>query len=311
MKFVCFGAFFFGLLSGCTSRPGTSDKSTFAADTAAFPPQLVDFTSYDKNPVFGGTDTTTWDRHIRERGFILKEDGNYNLWYTGYDNEANGEKHLGYATSTDGFQWTRHRENPIFDSGWVEDMCVVKSDNVYYMFAEGRDDIAHLLTSADRIHWNEHGPLDIRYVNGKPLSKGPYGTPTVWLEDGVWYLFYERDDLGIWLATSTDHKVWTNKRDEPVLHMGPEQVDQFGVAVDQIVKYKGTYYAYYHATEYKDWHEWTSCVARSPDLVHWEKYPKNPILRENKSSPILLIDGEEIRLYSMHPAICVHFPIKK
>ena len=38
-----------------------------------FPVELVDFTSYEKNPVFSGSGTGTWDQSIRERGYILKE----------------------------------------------------------------------------------------------------------------------------------------------------------------------------------------------------------------------------------------------
>jgi predicted GH43/DUF377 family glycosyl hydrolase len=187
-------------------------------------------------------------------------------------------------------------------------MMVLKHEGTYYMFAEGKDDIAHMLTSTDRIHWVEHGPLDIRKKNGLPISSGPYGTPTVWLEDGVWYLFYERGDLGIWLATSNDRKIWTNKQDDPVLQIGPEEYDKYGVAFNQIIKHKGKYYAYYHATEYEDWHEWTSCVAISDDLIHWKKYSENPIQRENKSSPILVHDGAQYRLYTMHDQVVVHFP---
>jgi hypothetical protein len=150
--------------------------------------------------------------------------------------------------------------------------------------------------------------LDIRLVNGTPVSKGAYGTPAVWLENNIWYLFYERDDSAVWLATSKDRKVWTNFQDDPVLKRGPEVYDQYGLAMDQIIKYKGKYYGYYHATEHKDWHEWTSCVAISEDLVHWKKYPGNPIQRENKSSPIVVYDGNQYRLYTMHPAVNVHFP---
>ena len=258
--------------------------------------------------MFTGTGGDTWDQKIRERGYILREDGVYHMWYTGYREEPETDMHLGYATSPDGLHWTRYEGNPIFDSGWVEDMMVLKHEGTYYMFAEGKDDIAHMLTSTDRVHWTEQGPLDIRYVNGSPISKGPYGTPTVWLENGIWHLFYERGDLGIWLATSTDRKIWTNKQDDPVLQMGPETYDKYGVAFNQIVKHNGKYYAYYHATEYKDWHEWTSCVAISDDLIHWKKYPGNPIQRENKSSPILVYDGEQYRLYTMHDQVVVHLP---
>jgi len=68
--------------------------------------------------------------------------------------------------------------------------------------------------------------------------------------------------------------------------MGPEVYDQYGLAMDQIIKYKRKYYGYYHATEYKDWHDWTSCVAISDDLKHWKKYPKNPF--NEKTSPVPL-----------------------
>ena len=121
--------------------------------------------------MFKGTGSDTWDEKIRERGYILFEDSVYHMWYTGYRDQPNAEMHLGYATSADGITWKRYENNPIYDSGWMEDMMVIKDEGTYYMFAEGRDDIAHLLTSTDRIHWTEQGNLDIRYVNGEPLAK--------------------------------------------------------------------------------------------------------------------------------------------
>ena len=58
--------------------------------------------------------------------------------------------------------WTRYKDNPVHSTSWVEDMSVIKHDGIYYMFAEGRGDTAHMLTSLDRINWEEKGPLDIR-----------------------------------------------------------------------------------------------------------------------------------------------------
>ncbi|MDH4089553.1 MAG: glycosylase [Cyclobacteriaceae bacterium] len=309
MKSVNLIALFCVLLTAC-SKPGATSEDAVQGDTANVALEVLDFIPVENNPVFAGTGTDTWDQKIRERGYILVEDGEYHMWYTGFRDAPDQEMHLGYATSPDGLIWTRYPGNPIFDSGWVEDMMVVKEGDNYYMFAEGRGDIAHMLTSMDRIHWKEKGPLDIRNKNGEPISEGPYGTPTVWRENGVWYLFYERGDLGIWLATSSDLKVWTNKQDEPVINIGPETYDKYGVAVNQIIKHKNKYYAYYHATEFEDWHEWTSCVAISDDLVHWVKYDKNPIMRENKSSPILVPDGEHYRLYTMHDEVHAHLPRK-
>ena len=259
-----------------------------------FPPELVDFEPYRGNPVFAGTGKDTWDRTIRERGYILREGGTWHLLYTGYNHNRSDANYcdtmsLGYATSPDGLQWTRHGDT-------------------YYMFAEGLHDIAHMLTSADRVHWRDHGRLDVRQSNGRPIGPGPYGTPTVWVERDRWYLFYERGDRGIWLATSTDRKVWTNVQDDPVIRMGPEAYDKQAVAMNQIIKFGDRYYAYYHACAHQPWRDWSTNVAVSTDLVHWIKYPDNPIVSGNKSSGSLVHDGRQYRLYTAHPDVRVYFP---
>lgn len=275
-----------------------------------FPAELVTFTPYAGNLVFTGTNADTWDQKIRERGYILSENGTYYLWYTGFRDGKDKTKYLGYATSKDGFRWTRYQGNPIHTATWVEDMMVIKDGTTYYMFAEGKDDIAHLLTSTDRVTWQERGPLDVRYVDGQPISKGPYGTPTAWKEGNTWYLFYERRDEAIWLATSKDLKVWTNVQDKPVLAKGPADYDGHAVAMNQVIRYKGRYYAYYHASAFADWHEWSTNVAVSDDLIHWKKYAGNPIIGGNQSSGILVNDGTQYRLYTMHPVVNVFFPAK-
>jgi predicted GH43/DUF377 family glycosyl hydrolase len=278
---------------------------------AKFPPELSHFVAYRGNPVFKA-DKGQWDTRIRERGWIMREDDIYKLWYTGYDGTADGLRMLGYATSKDGIQWTRHPRNPLLKDVWVEDMMVVKNEGKYYMFAEGRNDRAHLLVSGNGLDWTPLGKLDIRLKNGQPIRAGPYGTPTAWLENGVWHLFYERDDLGVWLAKSRDMQVWKNVQDEPVLTPGPADYDRDRIALNQIVKHKGRYYAYYHGSAKAGPKKglWSTALATSTDLIHWEKYPANPLrpVEENKSSGILVPDGSKFRLYTMHPEVNLHLP---
>jgi len=278
-----------------------------------FPPELVDFVPHQKAPVFTAA-AGQWDAKIRERGWILKDGDLWKLWYTGYDGTKDGLRMLGYATSNDGVQWTRHPNNPVYKDHWVEDMMVVKHDGKYWMFAEGKDDLAHLLVSDDGLAWKRIGLLDIRKKDGTPIPPGPYGTPTAWHENGVWFLFYERMDLGVWLATSKDMRVWTHVQDDPVLTPGPSDCDKDLIALNQIFKYKGRYYAYYHGTAKKGPNArlWCTCVASSMDLIHWKKHPDNPLLpiEHNKSSGIIVHDGEKLRLYTMHPAVYLHVPAK-
>lgn len=304
---LCFLSLMF--LYGCQQKSKQTDETKNDASNPPFPEEMVNFTPYEKNPLFSGTSKATdWDENIRERGFIMREDSTYYLWYTGYT-KATGKqmKYLGLATSPDGLQWTRFGGNPIYKEHWIEDMCVMKDNDTYYMFAESKDDIARLFTSQDKINWTDKGPLDIRKKDGTALSKGPFGTPAVWKEHDLWYLFYERNDENIWLATSKDLKIWTNVQDEPVLYAGPEDYDKYAVAFNQIVKHDGYYYAYYHASAFEDWREWTTNVAVSKDLIHWKKYEKNPILRDNKSSSLLVNDGKQYRLYTTHPEVNVYF----
>jgi len=289
------------LICGCSGNGGD-------IASGSFPPELISFSPYEGNPVFAGTASDTWDRMIRERGWILKENDGWHMWYTGYNDDRSDMKYLGYATSPDGYTWTRHPDNPLYTERWVEDMHVMKHEGIYYMVAEGRDDIAHLLVSTDRVHWEDRGDLEIRRTNGRPISPGPYGTPTLWRENDTWYLFYERNDQGVWLATSPDMVVWTNVRDDPVIAMGPESYDRHAVAVNQVLKYKERYYAYYHATAFDPWRDWTTCVAASDDLVHWTKYPGNPIVTGNKSSGIIVPDAGRFILYTMHPDVRVWLP---
>jgi hypothetical protein len=66
-------------------------------DTEKFPDKMVHFVPYKNNPVFTGTNTNTWDKKIRERGYVLFENGIYKMWYTGYNDEKIDTRFLGYA----------------------------------------------------------------------------------------------------------------------------------------------------------------------------------------------------------------------
>ncbi len=114
----------------------------------------------------------------------------------------------------------------------------------------------------------------------------------------------------MWLATSKDMKTWINVQDEPVLVPGPGDYDRKLVALNQIVKRGDRYYAYYHGSAGdRSPALWSTNIATSTDLVNWVKYPGNPLFpaEENKSSGILVSDGERNRLYTMHGRVDVHF----
>lgn len=292
------------------AQPVVLDAPPRAAATD-FPPELVHWTPAPANPIFTDAGEGHWDKQIRERGWILREGNEYRLWYSGYDGTYQGIKQLGYATSPDGIHWTRSPRNPLVTGQWVEDVMVVRHDGGYAMFAEGghEGDNTSLLTSPDGVDWTMQGVVTIRTADGGEKIELPYGTPTVWLEDGVWHLFYERGDLGVWLATTTDllSREFTNVQDEPVLELGPGGYDCTQIALDQIIRAGDVYYAIYHACGKGEPRVWNTSIARSTDLIHWEKYAGNPIV-DVKSSGQLVPDGTGYRLYTMHAEVDLFTP---
>jgi hypothetical protein len=251
-----------------------------------------------------------WDAKIRERGWILREGNQWRMWYTGYNPDIQPlVMKLGLATSHDGIHWKRSTQNPLVDQFWVEDMMIVRHQHRYYMFAEGLNDQTQLLSSPDGVQWTRIGTLDVRLTDGQPIPPGPFGTPSAFCENGVWNLLYERKDLGVWLARSTDMQVWTNVSDQPVLTPGPAEFDSRMLALNQIQKINGRYIAVLHGTgdEQKP-RRWATYTAESSDLLSWTKSnsPLRPV-SENKSSGLLLFDGDRWRFYTTHDKVELHW----
>ena len=276
---------------------------------ADFPKALTEFSSQQSEVQFTGR-PGHWDAKIRERGFILHEPGGlYKMWYTGYDGGRDSVKNLGYAVSPDGINWSRLSQ-PLRNE-WIEDVYVVKHQDRYHMLAEDRDDHVIYLTSSNGIDWSEPVNIEIRTTKGEALSDGPYGTPTFLRKNHRWYLFYERQDLAVWLAASTDLLHWTNVDDDPVLELSDKKHESVMLALNQVFPYEGRYYVLYHATGDREKpRTWTSNIAVSKDLLHWTKFDGNPILpsAHNRSSPIFVNSGGGLRLYTTHDSVQWHRP---
>jgi hypothetical protein len=282
------------------------------------PRELVAFGPPSAEPLFAGGGADAWDRDLRERGWILRHRGCWHLWYTGSNPDRDPVRRLGHATSGDGLNWTRFA-GPLLPGRWVEDVCVARvggpdgsGAETFRMVAEGEHDIAHLLASRDLLSWRPCGSLDIRLASGVAIPDGPRGTPTLWFDRGLWHLYYERRDEGVWLATSRDCRTFTNVSDEPVLGCGPDVYDRHGIAIDQIVRFDGRWYAYYHASPDPARQTWQTCLAASDDLIRWEKWAGNPVMpvdpaHPKRSSATLIHDGERLRLYTTHPDVRVRF----
>lgn len=295
--------------------PTASSEDGSSEPPLEFPPALAHGLTAGQaangDPLFAGR-AGAWDAAIRERGWIHDDGDHYKLWYTGYDGQRSSIKRLGLATSPDGWQWTRVSDRPLLEEDWVEDMMVVQRAGRYWMFAEGRDDIAQALVSNDGRDWRVLGPLDIRTTNGQPIAAGPRGTPTVLATEDRWYLFYERRDAGIWLATAENPveyfqqhgrlPAWVNLQDEAIIGLGQRDYDRTMIALNQVLPVESGYLALFHSSSDAEApRRWVCSAAFSPDLHRWVKLPA-PLTtwEQNRSSGQLVAGPDGWRFYTTH-----------
>jgi len=94
----------------------------------------------------------SWEPDRVGRPAVLYEEGEFRMWY---DGQIFGvARHVGYATSPDGTNWTKYAGNPIVLHEGAVDVDFV--DGVYVLFAEAHGGTRQYV-SEDRIQWHEKG----------------------------------------------------------------------------------------------------------------------------------------------------------
>src|SRR3990172_1775583 len=96
--------------------------------------------TWTKNPTSVMTPSVTgWDSLFVGAVCVLKESGTYKMWYTGWKSTTRYPHSIGYATSPDGINWTKH-PNPVltpltgWESGAVGYPSVINVPGGYWMF---------------------------------------------------------------------------------------------------------------------------------------------------------------------------------
>jgi len=236
----------------------------------------------EANAVFTGGGPDAWDEHIREKVWIIEDNGLFRMWYTGHRgprliNQRSSK--IGYAFSIDGINWIRYENNPIIDRpSQDQDMSVVKvSDTSYHMYVERDDNYIDLFLSRDGINWTFHSNV-----------KTDATSPVVWKNESEWFMLYENMmgfSYDIHLATSKDGKIWTDSPYNPVLEENRHTVP------NSIIYYEGTYHLYYHkATD-----TWSLWHATSQDLINWDN---RQMISSEFSGAFTFIDSQgQIRSY--------------
>jgi predicted GH43/DUF377 family glycosyl hydrolase len=113
--------------------------------------------------ILGPNDANDWEKDLNRPVVVLK-DKVYHLWYTG---QAKGKSRIGYATSTDGINFTRRSNEPVLspEEEWekVAVMCphVIweEKEKVFKMWYSGGEqvepDAIGYATSPDGLKWTK------------------------------------------------------------------------------------------------------------------------------------------------------------
>ncbi|MCK5328508.1 MAG: tandem-95 repeat protein, partial [Candidatus Latescibacteria bacterium] len=192
----------------------------------------VTWENYPGNPVLRDGIEADWDGEFVSEPSVLYDGTVYRMWYAGYD----GTKlRIGYATSADGVDWTKHASNPVLDAGasgaWddagVSSPSVLVDGSGYHMWYSGYDGITMRIgyaTSTDGVDWTKHASNPVLDVGaGGVWDSEGVSSPSV-LDDGTGYaLFYtgsDGDHTRIGYATSADGVVWNRDSENLVLDVG-------------------------------------------------------------------------------------------
>jgi len=184
-----------------------------------------------------GGDSTEFDTIGAFSPCVLKDGSTYKMWYTGWDGQTEHDSagitnrldfRIGYATSTDGKNWTKHPGSAgkgavlglggegSADRRGAGHPHVLKEGSVYRMWYEGCDGVTWRIlyaTSADGVNWTKHGAV---LSPGGSGSLDEFGArcPVVITRNGQYELWYQGQGsvppyYRILRATSPDGINWT------------------------------------------------------------------------------------------------------
>ncbi len=117
------------------------------------------------------------DRSVRERGTILREANQWHLWYTGYNDDRSKIDYLVMRRPTMVFVGLDGRQSVTRSGGRGS----VRGEARRYLLSirRSRDDIAHWMTSEDRVTWTEQGksryPHHTRRADSRRTSRNAHG----------------------------------------------------------------------------------------------------------------------------------------
>ncbi|MEJ2599735.1 MAG: hypothetical protein P8Z00_15475 [Anaerolineales bacterium] len=210
------------------------------------------FQFYKKNPVLPAGTDPNWDNTFIDPGATFYYQGQFHMFFNGI-NGFPRPVGVGYATSPDGYQWTRQVTQPVFGALDLDPQGEFHGQNLFVTSGLVLEDGTWVLYYYTLNSSTFSGPQTI----GRATAPGPKGP-------------------------------WTADPD-PVLEPGPEGAwDEIQVSSPDVLKTPDGYLMYYDGMGRRS----MIGMATSPDGIHWSKYD-DPSTKDNafiESDPVLVND---------------------
>ena len=193
----------------------------------------INWTKYSGNPVINLGTTGAWDETSVSTPSVIYNGLTYEMWYAGSNNSSISQ--IGYATSTDGINWTKHSGNPILTIGssstWesnnIGNPSVLFNGSKYELWYSGFDGTNYRIGYAS----STNGTSWTKYSDNPVLNIGAPGSwddrylisPSV-IFDGnnyqTWYSGLSNTYFRIGYASSIDGINWVKNSENPIIDVG-------------------------------------------------------------------------------------------
>jgi predicted GH43/DUF377 family glycosyl hydrolase len=208
--------------------------------------------------VLGPTDSG-WEGMVN-RPSVVKTATGFAMWYSGQNGTSTA---IGYATSPDGINWTRHGSEPVFaaESGWEHgtvmnpDVMYDANKGLYRMWYAAGDDYEPnaigYATSPDGVDWTRDAANPIFTGDGSGFDAAKVAGPDVVPDGTRFVMFYigytDENHAAIGLARSPDGVGgWTRSPDPIISHGHPFSWDSDAVYKPSALHENGRWVLWYN-----------------------------------------------------------------
>jgi predicted GH43/DUF377 family glycosyl hydrolase len=288
------------------------------AMTEAALPSVFQFV--EGNPILPHRRRPNWDSQFIDPGGMVYHDGMFHMFYNGISRFP-APVGVGYATSTDGVEWTRQADEPVLSAETMSGSnlsgnnlfvtsALVEPDETWVLYFytlgdagfTGPGEIGRATAPAATGPWTiDPDPL---------LSPGPSGSwddvqvsgPNVLKSGDTYFMYYDGSRSGsqsrIGLATSTDGIQWEKYNDpateeqafagsDPVLGVSDQGWDSKRVIDPNVIETSDGFEMIYMATTGSGKFapgDFAFGLATSSDGIQWTKGEMNPLLTNKEYS---------------------------